>query len=182
MSKLTASRDVYLASLLVVLGCGGNPYGYAPEYEALSDETPYQERAAELSYEDVRRNPEGFSDRTLGWFGVVTSLKQESGGHARVGLMLRFHQPRHLCSGPTDDSCRVTISEREAGPFTAILEMRPEDTLGSARLNVGSLVRVYGHVTGDLDDEGGPVLIADYYRYWPHGSYVTTAARSSMRR
>jgi len=182
MSKWSVLRQVSVSSLLFVLGCGGNPYGYAPEYVTLSDEEPYAERAAELSYEDVRRDPDSFSDRTLGWFGVVTSLKQEQAGRARLGLILRFHQPRHLCSGPSDDTCRVTISEREAGPFTAIIELRPEDTVGSARLNVGSLVRVYGHVTGDLDDEGGPVLSADYYRYWPHGSYVTTGASSRMRR
>lgn len=168
--------------VLFVAACGSNPYGYSPEYEATSDEAPYEERAAELSYEEVRRDPEGYRDRTLGWFGTVTSIKQETGGHTRIGLSLRFHQPRHLCAGPTDDTCRVTISERVGGPFTAVVELRPEDLSGSTRLNNGSLVRVYGHVNGDLDDEGGPVLIADYYRHWPHGTFVTTAARSSMRR
>lgn len=167
-----------------VLGaaCGGNPYGYAPEYEATSDEAPYEERAAELSYEEVRRDPEGYRDRTLGWFGIVTSVKQDGEGRTRIGLSLRFHQPRHLCGGPTDDTCRVTVSERAGGPFTAIVTLRAEDSTGSTRLNVGSLVRAYGHVSGDLDDEGGPIVIADYYRHWPHGAYVTTAVRNNMRR
>ena len=29
--------------LVAGLGCGGNPYGYAPEYVPLSDEEPYDE-------------------------------------------------------------------------------------------------------------------------------------------
>lgn len=181
MLNLSLSRALSI-SLLLALGCGGNPYGYAPEYSALSEESPYEARATALSYEDVRRDPEGYRDRTLGWFGVVTTFKPEGEGRARLGLSLRFHQPRHLCSGPTDDTCRVTVSERTGGPFTALVEVRPEDTSGSTRLNVGSLVRVYGHVNGDLDDEGGPVVVADYYRHWPHGAYVTTASRANMRR
>lgn len=176
-----ASRSIACV-LFVLAACGGNSYGYAPEYEALSDEEPYEERATELSYEEVRRDPEGYRDRTLGWFGTVNSLKQEGQGRVRIGLSLRFHQERHLCGGPTDDTCRVTVSERKGGPFTAILVLRDEDAVGSERLNVGSLVRVYGHVNGDLDDEGGPIVITDYYRHWPHGAFVTTASSANMRR
>ncbi len=169
-------------SLLTLTACGGNPYGYAPEYQTLSDEEPYAERATELSYEEVRRDPEGYRDRTLGWFGTVNTFKHEGQGRARISMSLRFHQERHLCGGPTDDTCRVTVSERKGGPFTAIIALRDEDATGSARLNVGSLVRVYGHVNGDLDDEGGPIVIGDYYRYWPNGAFVTTAPASNMRR
>lgn len=179
--RLSFVLDV-LFVLAASVGCGGNPYGYAPEYQTLSEEAPHNERATELSYEEVRRDPEGHQDRTLGWFGVVTAFKQEPDGKARIGLSLRFHQERHLCAGPTDDTCRVTISERSGGPFTAVINVRAEDLVGSTRLNVGSLVRLYGRVNGDLDDEGGPIVLADYYRYWPHGAYVTTASRNSMRR
>lgn len=180
-----ASRTLIFTALLftvVATACGGNAYGYSPEYQNLSEEASYAERATELSYEEVRRDPEGHRDSLLGWFGIVTSLKREPEGRVRLGLSLRFHQPRHLCSGPTDDTCRVTVSERSGGPFTTVVEIHADDVEGPARLNVGSLVRVYGHVNGDLDDEGGPVIIGDYYRHWPHGAYVTTASQRSMRR
>jgi hypothetical protein len=182
MPKRSVVSSSLVLSVAFAAACGGNPYGHAPEYVPLSDEESHQDRAAQLSYEEVRRDPEGYRDRTLGWFGVVTSVKQEPEGRARIGLALRFHQERHLCSGTTDDTCSVTVSDRSGGPFTAIIEMRQEDQSGSTRLANGSLLRVYGHVNGDFDDEGGPIVIADYYRHWPHGAYVTTAARNSMRR
>ncbi len=62
------------------------------------------------------------------------------------------------------------------------MEIRPEDREGENRLWVGSLVKVYGSPTGDFDEEGGPILQSAWYRLWPHGKYVTTGARGSMRR
>jgi len=46
----------------------------------------------------------------------------------------------------------------------------------------GSLVKVYGHVMDAGNEETGPVIQAEHYRHWPHGTFVTTAARGSMRR
>jgi hypothetical protein len=34
----------------------------------------------------------------------------------------------------------------------------------------------------EYDDRGGPILKADYYRYWPVGTYVTTGNANAMRR
>jgi hypothetical protein len=76
----------------------------------------------------------------------------------------------------------VTVSDRQSGPFTAKLAIRPEDQSGQDRLWTGSLVRVYGHPTGEFDEEGGPVIQAEWYRHWPRGKYVTTGAAASMRR
>jgi hypothetical protein len=170
------------AALLLAGGCGAGNYGYSREYVPTDDEEPYYERAADLSYEEVRRDPSAFAGRTIGWFGVVTKLEPAAGGGTRVALDLRFHQPRHLCRDQFESSCKVTISERAGGPFSTILALRPEDRSGPERLNVGSLVKVYGSPTHDFDERGGPVLRADFYRQWPHGAYVTTSGRVTMRR
>ena len=172
-----------LALTLLLSACGGNPYGYAPEYVPLSDEEPYSERGLALSYEEVRRDPMSQKDRTLAWFGLVQSVTPVPGkDQVKVGLELVFHQPRHLCSDQFDSSCRVTISEKEGGPWTAVLTLHPEDREGRDRLNAGSLVKVYGKVTTEYDDKGGPVVNAEYYRHWPHGTYVNTRRSGNMRR
>jgi hypothetical protein len=171
-----------LAALLSGSACGGNNYGYAREYEPRSDEADYYEKAQDVSYEEVRRDPAAFQQRLIGWFGVVSGVKRTPDGTVTVALDMRFHQPRHLCSDQFESSCRVTISEREGGPFSTTLRLRSEDESGPGRLNVGSLVKVYGTVTGEFDSRGGPLIRAAYYRQWPHGTYVSTSGRVTMRR
>jgi hypothetical protein len=164
-------------------GCGAsNPYGYGRAYTPLDAEEPYYERALDVSYEEVRRDPTAFSGRMVGWFGVVKAAKRLSSGEVQLALDLRFHQPRHLCTDQTESSCRVTISDRDGGPFSTTLRLRPDDESGAERLNVGSLVRVYGAPIGEFDSRGGPVIAPQYYRHWPHGAYVTTAGAGAMRR
>lgn len=170
-------------SAIGAAGCGAsNPYGYGRQYSPLDAEEPYYERAIDVSYEDIRRDPSAFSGRMVGWFGVVKSAQRSPNGDVTLTLDLRFHQPRHLCMDQFESSCRVTISDRDGGPFTTTIRLRPEDEVGSERLNVGSLVRVYGSPTGEFDARGGPVIRAQYYRHWPHGAYVTTAGAGAMRR
>jgi hypothetical protein len=165
------------------LGCGAsNPYGFGRTYTPSDAEEPYSERAVDVSYEDVRRDPQAYAGRMLGWFGVVDGAKRLPSGEVKLSLELHFHQPRHVCSDQFESSCRVTISERAGGPFSTTLRLRPEDESGADRVNVGSLVRVYGSPTGDFDDRGGPVIKAQFYRQWPHGAYVSASARAAMRR
>jgi hypothetical protein len=77
----------------------------------------------------------------------------------------------------------VTVSERDGGPFTALVQLSPEDQTGENRVQTGSLLRVYGTlVPGEYDAQGGPVLRAQHYRHWPRGQYVTTAAAANWRR
>ena len=170
-----------LGLAIAYAGCGSGQYGYAHEYETYGDEGRYLEQAADLSYEEVRRTrPE--EQRMVGWFGVLLAPPEVQGSTVRVQLSLRAHQDRHLCSTSASDSCRVTVSAREIGRFTAILPLRPEDREGRTRLWTGSLVRVYGTATGETDADDGPVLQAQWYRHWPAHYYVTTAAAGSMRR
>jgi hypothetical protein len=184
-------RGLWLCCSVGVIGlltisaasCGAsNPYGYARSYSPLDAEEPYYERAIDVSYEEVRRDPTSFNGRVVGWFGVVKTAKRLPTGEVQLALDLRFHQPRHLCTDQFESSCRVTISDRDGGPFSTMLRLRSDDESGSERLNVGSLVRVYGAPTGEFDERGGPVIKADYYRHWPHGAYVTTSGAGAMRR
>jgi hypothetical protein len=169
--------------LLLCTACASNPYGYAPEYVPLSDEETYFETAIDQSYEDIRRDPSSFVSSTVSWFGIVDSIKPIGHhGQATIALTLRFHQPRHLCTDQFDSSCRVTISEKEGGPFSVLLTLREEDIAGKYRVYEGSLLRVYGKPVADYDERGGPILKVEYYRHWPLGTYVTVGRRANMRR
>jgi len=168
--------------LLLVAGCGAGQYGFSQTYETLSDEDDFAEGAQEAVYEDVKRDPAGFRSQNVGWFGIVTTVEAGPGGASLVHMTHRIHQERHLCSDETASSCRVTVSERASGPWTAVLTIRVEDQVGVDRLATGSLLKVYGAPNGEFDAEGGPVLAVRYYRHWPRGAYVTTADRGRMRR
>lgn len=167
--------------LSFVPGCGSaGPYGFSRTYEPLGDERAHLDATVESSYEEVRRTrPE--EALYVSWFGLVTAMEME-GDVVRATMSLRVHQDRHLCSDGSSSSCRVTISDREIGTFTARFTIHDEDRDGARRLWTGSLVRVYGRATGETDATGGPVLEADYYRHWPVHTFVTTSAASSMRR
>jgi len=175
-------RIPFVCLLALCAGCGGGgQYGYSRSYSALGEENPYLERAVETSYEEVRRTrPE--EQHFITWFGVVRAMENE-GGRVRLALSLRAHQERHLCEGPNDDTCRVTVSERELGTYTAIITPRATDLAeGPTRLQIGSLVRIYGTATEATDSTGGPVIETEWYRHWPPHYFVTTRAATSMRR
>ena len=75
------------------------------------------------------------------------------------------------------------MSERDGGAFTAVVRLRPDEATGENRVQANGLLRVFGTVTaGEYDADGGPVLHVAYYRHWPRGQYVTTAASALMRR
>jgi hypothetical protein len=180
MRRLLATT---LFALPCLLACGSNPYGYSPQYAPLSEEEAYFDKGIDQSYEEVRRDPSSHQKELLAWFGVVDDVQNVgTSGQARVALTLHFHQDRHLCTDQFDSSCRVTISDKAGGPFSVLLTLKPEDREGRDRLYGGSLLKVYGHVTTDYDDRGGPILKADYYRHWPRGMYVTTERAGNMRR
>ena len=181
--QIRVGFGVWLCWVIGLVGCGAsNPYGFGREYAPTDEEEPYYERAVDLSYEEVRRDPQAFSGRIVGWFGVVSGAKRMPNGEVELALDLRFHQPRHLCNDQFESSCRVTISERAGGPFSTSVRLRSDDASGPERLNVGSLVKVYGKPSGDFDARGGPVIKAEWYRQWPHGAYVSTIGQGAMRR
>lgn len=171
-----------LVCVLVALlsACASNPYSYDREYIPRPGEQELLERAVPLSYEEIRRDPQGQRDQLVSWFGTVVDMQQR-GPDTLLSMDLRFHQDRPLCRDQFDSSCRVTVSDRDGGPFSALVTLAPEDTQGQFRLGTGSLVRVYGHATDEFDERGGPILKAAYFRYWPHGTYVFTSNQNNMR-
>lgn len=173
------------ATALAFSACSGaGRYGYSQSYSPLGDEEPWVERANnDAVYDEVRRMPDSYRDQTLSFFGVVTGVEAGEGGATRVAMQIRTHQARHLCDDETERSCRVTVSARDGGPLTAVITLRPEDASGENRVQVFSLLRVFGKLAqGEYDAQGGPVLRAEFYRHWPRGEYVTTEAASAMRR
>ncbi|TAK33078.1 MAG: hypothetical protein EPO40_00915 [Myxococcaceae bacterium] len=169
---------------LLAEGCASaGRYGYARTYVPLDEEATMASRAEEPVYDEIRRAPEPYRGRLVSFFGVVRSVERGEGGGWRLALQVRTHQERHLCEEDSESTCRVTVSARDGGPFTAVVTLRPEDLDGENRLQTNSLVRVFGTVTpGEYDAEGGPVVQVQYYRHWPRGQYVTTASADSMRR
>ena len=179
--RLRRSRWSLLAVFCLACG-GGGLYGYAREYAPLSAEEDHLEAATDISYEEVRRDPVDFQSTKLGWFGVVTDLDVGDDGQGTISMTYRTLAARNLCRDETSGSCRVTVSERAGGPFSAQVTLRPEERAGEDRLWRGSLVKIYGSPNGEFDEEGGPIVVADWHRHWPRGAYVTTGARGSMRR
>ena len=55
-------------------------------------------------------------------------------------------------------------------------------SIGRDRVYAGSLLKVYGHVTTDYDDRGGPIVKTEYYRHWPRNTYVSSSHAVNMRR
>lgn len=181
---MIGARAWALVLTLVTACSGAGRYGYARAYSPLDEEEAWIARArVDAVYDEVRRLPDDYRGQTLAFFGVVTGVERAEGGATRVALQIRTHQERHLCDDDTDRSCRVTVSERDGGPFTAVVTLRPDDLEGERRVQLNSLLRVYGAlVPGEYDARGGPVVRAEFYRHWPRGEYVTTAAAAHMRR
>jgi hypothetical protein len=183
MPQLARFFPLLSVSLALTACASGGPYNYARKYHPLSAEKPhYKAAATQVSLEEVKRDPNGYRDTELGWFGVVKGIGDVSNGKTRLELSLRAHQPRHLCSDESEKSCRLTVSARDLGTFTVELPLSPEQKQGKDRVWFGSLLRVYGHPSGEYDDEGGPIVDVSYFRHFPQGTYVTTASKGGMRR
>lgn len=165
-----------------VAGCGPNLYGYARHYEPLDEEEALA-NSPDPTYLEVQRDPAAFSDVTIGWFGVVREAIPQDDGTTLVRMSQRVHQERHLCFERSESTCRVTVSERDSGPFSVRVRLQPgSDSEGTNRVQRESLLRIYGRVTGDYDENGGPFLSVQYYRHWPRGQWVDTSQQAVMRR
>jgi len=175
---------VEFLALALTVSCGADRYGHSRTYTYWGDEERFARRArTDAVYDEVVRMPDRFLDQSITWFGIVTRVAPSAGGSMLVAMSLRAHQDRHLCADETEASCHVTINERDAGAFSARVRLSAEDAVGENRVQPGSLLRVYGVLMpGQTDANGGPVLRADFYRHWPRGQYMTTAAREVLRR
>jgi hypothetical protein len=166
------------------LACAsGGQWGHSPNYEPQSEEEAALEGSTEYDPVMAGRSPEKWRNKPIHLFGVVTERKTAPGGLADVTLSMRALEPRNLCENAEDDSCRVTVSEREHARVHVLLKLLPDGDIGSESVATLSLLRVVGTLNEEPSAQDGlPVIRAKYYRHWPRNYYVTTAARSYMRR
>lgn len=169
---------------LSLFGCASaGPYGYSKTYSPLDEEDDAVENAAEYDPVMVQRDPQTWKARKITLFGVVTSRKDGNGGAAYLTLSMRTLANRNLCDDVDEETCRVTVSDKEHAVVHALTKLQSADALGKLSVSAGSLVRVVGKLSDDVDpDDGMPVLEVQYYRHWPRDYYVTNAASSHMRR
>lgn len=173
------------AVCVVALGAchGAGPYGYSAVYTPTPDEESAVSGAREYDPVMYAREPDVWRKERAALFGVVTSRTPGAGGAAYLTLSVRKLETRNLCSNANDeDTCRVTVSDRDFGVVHALTRLRPEDDVGERSVGVGSLVRVVGTFGEDVDpNDGAPVLRASFYRHWPRYFYVTKSRADLMR-
>ena len=179
------SRQVWRALPFFVArtaaGCGGSTYGHAPSYVPLDAERtaaaaahPFDPGAA-LHKSDV--------GQSVSLFGVVESRSAGTGGQALLRLSIRSLEGSNVCKrAGDDDTCRVTVGDKDEGVVWALVALRAEDDVGGHAIGQRTLVRVIGTIGQDVSPtDGAPIVHGAFYRQWPVGEYVTPSTASSMR-
>ncbi len=172
-----------LLGMLLAACHGAGPYGHSPKYVELDDETAAATGAREYDPVMVQRQPDEWRTGKTSLFGVVLSRTAGPNGQALLKLGVRRLEARNLCeSAQDDDSCRVTVSDKDFGVVWALVSLHGEDDVGPHAVGMRSLVRVIGTIGQDVSPaDGSPVLRAAWYRHWPAMFYVTRASARDMR-
>lgn len=175
-----------LASVLALAAAGcrsAGPYGYAAQYAASSDEQAATTGTREYDPVMYGREPEAWRKSRTALFGLVTGRAPGPGGAAYLTLSVRKLETRNLCTNANDeDTCRVTVSDRDFGIIHVLAALRPEDDMGEHSMGASSLVRAIGSFGEDVDPkDGAPILRATFYRHWPRYFYVTRSSADLMR-
>jgi hypothetical protein len=168
--------------LALSTGCSSaGPYGYSRTYSPLGAEEAAADGAREYDPVMAERDKAEWKKAKVSVFGVVLKRAEGPAGKAYVKLSVRNLEARNLCEQLDEETCRVTVGQNEFAVVHALLTLAPGDDLGDKSLSRGSLVRVIGKLTDEVDREDGtPVLEAQYYRHWPRNYFVTTASRPDM--
>jgi len=167
---------------LILLGChSAGPYGFARTYQPLSAEQNALEGTREFDPVMAERDKEDWKKSPVSLFGIVKGRSSAKDGGAYLTLSMRTLSNRNLCDDFDEDTCRVTVSEHEHATIHAVVKLSSEDEVGEHSVGKGSLVRVVGKLTDEVDpDDGASVMRVSYYRHWPRHFYVTTAMASGM--
>jgi hypothetical protein len=182
MKLLAVAR--WLALVALIPAChGAGPYGHAPQYAPLGDEDAVVAGAREYDPVMVGRQPDEWRKGKVVLFGVVDRRAAGPGGQALLTLSVRRLEMRNLCeSASDDDSCRVTVSDKDFGVVHALVSVRGDDDVGPRSVGLRSLVRIVGTIGQDASpSDGGIVVHASWYRHWPAFTYVTTSSAPMMR-
>lgn len=177
-------RALPIALLLGLAAChSAGPYGHAPNYATTAQEEDATNGAREYDPVMFQREPEKWRQAKTVLFGVVTGRAPGPGGSAYLTLSVRRLEPRNLCGNANDDdTCRVTVSDRDFGVVHVLSPLRPDDDVGEGSVAAGSLVRVAGLFGEDVDpQDGAPILRGSFYRHWPRHFFVTKANAETMR-
>jgi hypothetical protein len=175
---LTRTTRILSVAATLAVGLGplscrsAGPYGYSRTYSSTSDEAHAVAGKTELDPRAISRAPDQRS-RAFWAFGVVTHRSPGLGGAAYVALSLRALQPQNRCESRDEDTCRVTVSDRETGRAHALVTLSADDDLGERSVGLGSLLRVVGTIAEDVDPSDGSAIVrASFYRHWPRGFYA----------
>jgi len=169
---------------LALAGCHSpGLYGHARVYSPLSDEEAAVARAKEYDPVMAQRTPDEWKGKAVTLFGVVKTRHPGPGGNADLTLSVRALEPRNLCDTSDEDTCRVTVSDREHAVVHALARLSGDDDIGPKSVGAGSLVRIVGTLSDSVDpDDGAQVVRVTYVRHWPRDFYVLTTDREHMRR
>jgi hypothetical protein len=173
-----------LSWLLALSACGSaGPYSHSPRYVELGDETSAVAGARDYDPVMAARQPEQWRRGKVALFGVVESRAAGPGGQALLKLGVRRLEPRNLCELATDDdTCRVTVSDKDFGVVWALASLHGEDDVGPHAVGQRSLLHLVGTVGQDVSEsDGAPIVHATYYRHFPALFYVTRSSASNMR-
>jgi hypothetical protein len=174
------------ATALALLGAGchsAGAYGHSPRYVELDEETTAASGARDYDPVMALQQPEEWRKGRVSLFGVVEKRMAGPAGQALLKLGVRRLDPRNLCQSEQDeDSCRVTVSDKDFGAVWAVVPVRGDDDSGPRSVQQRSLVRVVGTLGQDVSPvDGAPVIHATWLRHWPVYFYVTRASARDMR-
>ena len=177
-------RRLALALPLLLLDChSAGQYGFSRAYQPLSAEQAAAEGTREYDPVMAARDKDDWKKGSVSLFGVVKARSQSKDGAAYLTLSLRTLSERNLCDDFDEDTCRVTVSDHEHAVIHASLKLASGDDIGEHSVGKGSLLRVIGKLSDEVDTtDGAPVVRASYYRHWPRHFFVTTADADHMQR
>lgn len=176
-------RSAFVLLAFLASGChSAGMYGHSRVYSPLGDEESAAKGAKDYDPVMAQRAPDQWKGKAVALFGVVKSREAGPAGTADLKLSVRTLEARNLCESGDEDSCRVTVSDREYAVVHALVKLTGEDDIGNLSVGVSSLLRIVGTISDNVDpNDGTPVLKATYYRHWPRNYFVTTADREHMR-
>lgn len=173
---------IVLVFAICAFGCSAGTYGHSPHYVELDEEATAVAGAREYDPIMAERQPDQWRQKAVTLFGIVERREAGPGGQAKLTLSVRRLEPRNLCATESDDdSCRVTVSDKDFGVVDALVSLRGEDYVGPRSVAARSLLRIVGTIGQDLSPTGAPVMHATFYRHWPAFYYVTRASARDMK-
>jgi hypothetical protein len=179
-----------VAAARSMVSCGGAAaHGHSPQYSEVGEERAASAGARDYDPVMAARQPEAWRKGTVTLFGIVEDRSAGPGGQALLKLSVRRLEPHNVCGrSGDDDTCRVTVSDKDFGVIWALASLRGEDDLGPRAVGQRSLVRVVGTLGQDVSPvDGSPMVHATYCRHFPPADYATvgssrTAERTPPRR